>query len=1039
MDEERPSPVVFKPVTPSEEAPTLTEIQQMEQSDEKLTSRKPSTLIVIGFVVVLGLILTGLLLPPISLLERLGGGDDTVDATVPVDDQSALPSGISFSSNAQMSNSKVKAIAQAEFMADPNWAAAAAALPGGAALKSSVYALDFDGGSAPAGQAALAFAADAALMESVDLYGWNGTEWGFIPSQIDYSTGQIVSMETPLPQALVLLQLSAPELAAIGAELLPTQALATEVLPLLTEVSAGTLTLSGNGELMGEAAPTAIGPYDQLLRVTNTGAIVDQASVAGLLADVTLQNNQVNLLLGQSLSAGFAGVNLDYQGIVAGQEEAFTSFVQTLADALHSQGRTLVVTLAAPTKVNNSWDSAGQDWAKVGQIADAVYLQMPLDPAAFNDNGDAEQLLKWGTRLISRDKISLLLSANAIDRIGESFMELANTQALANFGELQFVKGSSEIEPGSAVEVALSGTASPLEWDGASLTYKYSYEQSGQTHHVWLGSEAVLSHQLRLAQRYNLRGISVRGLGQVSEGAGFAASFGGYLGTAEPPQPVGAAIVWTVRSIDNSVLASSSGDSIAFSWEGTQDPGEYSINAEFALGNSVANLGSLQVAVASAEVEEVVEVEPTPEPAATATPAPQVDASYGDADAVVNTGANVRVGPGLTYGTIAGGAEKGYKVSLIGRNSDASWINIIMPDGSTEGWIYVTLLTINPAVDVNALAVITVDPPVVSDGNGGTTAPPPVTAPPVTNSGFELGGQTHGFANPTLMSYAGMNWVKFQHKWGPGDSPDAVAGRIQQAHANGFKVLLSIPGSDHSNIDYNAYANFVGGVAALGPDAIEIWNEMNIDREWPSGQIDPGAYVNNMLAPAYNAIKAAKPSVMVISGAPAPTGYFGGCGGGGCDDNAYMAGMAAAGGANYMDCIGIHYNEGIISPNATSGDPRASSSHYTRYFWGMVNTYWNAFGGSRPLCFTELGYLTGVDYGGLPGGFAWASSTTIPQHAQWLAEAASLSASSGKVRLMIVFNVDFTHYSADPQAGYAMIRKDGSCPSCESLRQVMGR
>ena len=40
---------------------------------------------------------------------------------------------------------------------------------------------------------------------------------------------------------------------------------------------------------------------------------------------------------------------------------------------------------------------------------------------------------------------------------------------------------------------------------------------------------------------------------------------------------------------------------------------------------------------------------------------------------------------------------------------------------------------------------------------------------------------------------------------------------------------------------------------------------------------------------------------------------------------------------------------------------------------------------------------------------------------------------------VIVFNVDFTHWSEDPQAGYAMMRKDGSCPACATLGQVMGR
>jgi hypothetical protein len=63
----------------------------------------------------------------------------------------------------------------------------------------------------------------------------------------------------------------------------------------------------------------------------------------------------------------------------------------------------------------------------------------------------------------------------------------------------------------------------------------------------------------------------------------------------------------------------------------------------------------------------------------------------------------------------------------------------------------------------------------------------------------------------------------------------------------------------------------------------------------------------------------------------------------------------------------------------------------------------------------------------------------VNQHATWLAEAVSMAANSGQVRLAIVFNVDFTQWGSDPQAGYAMIRKDGSCPACGTLGSVMGR
>jgi hypothetical protein len=313
--------------------------------------------------------------------------------------------------------------------------------------------------------------------------------------------------------------------------------------------------------------------------------------------------------------------------------------------------------------------------------------------------------------------------------------------------------------------------------------------------------------------------------------------------------------------------------------------------------------------------------------------------------------------------------------------------------------------------------------------------------PLLVTGAFEMGGQTHTLAHPDQMHYAGMNWVKFQVKWSPDTSVADVAGRIQQAHAHQLKVLLSIPGSTEypRSINFAAYVEFLRQVAAQGPDAIEVWNEQNIDREWPVGEIDPATYVHKMLAPAYNAIKSVNPNILVISGAPSPTGYFGGCGPAGCDDAPYVAAMLAAGAASYVDCVGIHYNEGILSPSQASGDPRGNSEHYTRYFWGMVNAYYDAFGGQRQLCFTELGYVSPEGYGSLPANFAWAADTSVSEQAAWLAEAASLSASSGKVRLLIVFNVDFTLWSdQDPQAGYAIIRPGGNCPACDTLHAVMG-
>ncbi len=317
------------------------------------------------------------------------------------------------------------------------------------------------------------------------------------------------------------------------------------------------------------------------------------------------------------------------------------------------------------------------------------------------------------------------------------------------------------------------------------------------------------------------------------------------------------------------------------------------------------------------------------------------------------------------------------------------------------------------------------------------TQPPP----PPGNTSFELGGHIFGFQYAAQMRQAGMTWAKVQITWNQGDPASIAQGAINEARSAGFKILLGIKGNPEQiranpTQYYQNFANFLGGVAQLSPDGIEVWNEQNIDREWPVGLISPQAYTQ-MLSAAYQAIKGANSNVLVISGAPAPTGFFGGgCTGNGCDDDAFIRGMAANGAANFMDCVGIHYNEGILNPDATSGDPRGNSGHYTRYYQTMVNLYASVFPG-KPLCFTELGYLSPEGYSPLPGGFSWAANVTAQDQAEWLSRATVLSRQGGRVRLMIIWNVNSTTYGADPQAGYAIIRPNGTCLACNTLSAAM--
>lgn len=430
----------------------------------------------------------------------------------------------------------------------------------------------------------------------------------------------------------------------------------------------------------------------------------------------------------------------------------------------------------------------------------------------------------------------------------------------------------------------------------------------------------------------------------------------------------------------------------------------------------------------------------------------------------VTEGARFRAGPGTEWAILTN-LDPNTPLRVDGRDGTNNfWIRGIIPDG-TVGWMASSATTLS-ADQLNALPIKAQADPfglAAPDGNaqpaaeeapaetntetsGGesaeSVAAPEIAPPaPIVNTapvrGFSYGGHVSNFGPEAVgwMQASGMTWAKRQWRYIDGQPADGAIGYINDAHAKGFRIVLGVVGLPNqlNNPGYQErYAGFVGELAAAGADAIEVWNEPNIDREWPSGQISGQSYTQ-LLAVSYNAIKRNNPNTMVISGAPAPTGFFGGCSPAGCDDNAFLAQMASAGAARYMDCVGVHYNEGIVPPTARSGDPRGNSGYYTRYFFPMMEVYSGAFGGRVPLCFTELGYLTPDGFGPLPPGFAWASDVTIQQQAAWLDQAVSLARNSGRVRMLIIWNIDFVGGGADPMGGYAMIRPDGSCPACVAL------
>jgi hypothetical protein len=194
----------------------------------------------------------------------------------------------------------------------------------------------------------------------------------------------------------------------------------------------------------------------------------------------------------------------------------------------------------------------------------------------------------------------------------------------------------------------------------------------------------------------------------------------------------------------------------------------------------------------------------------------------------------------------------------------------------------------------------------------------------------------------------GVGWTKLQVRWGSEDVFYECGGDfsfdwnhtnevINIAGSKGLRVLFSVvtsppcthPWTDDVEAppdDPNEFAAFVGELASRyagrGID-IEIWERPNAT---------PGlnaARYTQMLAAAYNKIKAADSNIIVIGGAPAP--YVSG---GDTEPFTYLKQMKAAGADKYMDCIGVYFNDSTSSPVV------GRSWTFTPMF---MNTTWDAF------------------------------------------------------------------------------------------------
>ena len=335
---------------------------------------------------------------------------------------------------------------------------------------------------------------------------------------------------------------------------------------------------------------------------------------------------------------------------------------------------------------------------------------------------------------------------------------------------------------------------------------------------------------------------------------------------------------------------------------------------------------------------------------------------------------------------------------------------------------------------------------------------------------FGFGVQINGLiddpgATATMVDRYDARWIKQQLQWGVFENQqgkmdwtgfDAI---VNAAHAKGIRVMLSIvtaPQWTHPNLppstpvpgkggendptaikgppdDPAAYANFIGQVLDRYQgkiQAIEVWNEQNLVREWRTSPqtLSAKRYVE-LLSAAYKVIKQRDPSITVISGALSPTGP--GDGVNSTDDFVYMQQLIDAGLLDVVDCVGAHHNGYNVGPDVGAdtapNDPKAATAKFKGPFdnskgapdhsWFFKDTlqgYNRMLGGKKQLCVTEFGWASSEGYSSFPPNFEFAQDNTVQQQGDYIVQAYQLMQQWGFVKMAFLWNLDYGNKGKGP-------------------------
>lgn len=280
------------------------------------------------------------------------------------------------------------------------------------------------------------------------------------------------------------------------------QALIADNAPYLTYIALFETHFNWNGDLspMNDSAAVLAawrGRVTPILTVTNlTESGFNSAIVQRVLNTPDVQTSLIDNMINLATSHGYGGINIDFEGALASDREAFVSFMQALKARTQPAGLNLSIAVPAKTDDTVPW-VRGYDYEALGAVVDFLFIMAydwhhaGSEPGATAPIENVRGTVRYAANLMDRSKIILGTPFYGYDWV-IPYSSQTPGQAITNQ---------------AAVSLAMSEQVPIYYSDADQSAYFYYTDDSGQNHVVWFEDARSLFLKTQIVYNARLGGI----------------------------------------------------------------------------------------------------------------------------------------------------------------------------------------------------------------------------------------------------------------------------------------------------------------------------------------------------------------------------------------------------------------------------------------------------------------------------------------------------------------------------------------------------